>query len=79
MNSKAKTYFGHNIRCLRNEMNLPVDKLARRTGINRNTISNWETSSAVAKMNNAATMAKFFDVDINDLIFKKLRYRFVEI
>jgi transcriptional regulator with XRE-family HTH domain len=69
MNHLAK-----NLRHLRRNKNLSQEEFARQVGLNRGNIASYEKGSAEPNIGNLTRIAKYFNIDLNDLIERDLSY-----
>lgn len=59
---------GLTIRDLRNEKNMSQNDLAEALAVSRQSVSKWETDSAVPELSKLVSMSQLFDVTLDDLI-----------
>ncbi len=62
---------GTNLRKLRNRTKLSQEEIADRLGIDRKTYANWENEYNDVKSEYIPSLAKIFDVEINELFEEK--------
>ena len=56
-----------NLKHLREQAGLTVAELAKRTGIAKTTLSRWENSDSLPNIENAAILAEFYGVSLDEL------------
>jgi transcriptional regulator with XRE-family HTH domain len=59
---------GLTIRDLRNQKNMSQNDLAEALAVSRQSVSKWETDSAVPELNKLVSMSQLFDVTLDELI-----------
>jgi len=60
--------FGNVLRELRKEKELSQMQLAKATGLSKTAIASWELSQQEPKAGALITLAKFFDISIDELV-----------
>ena len=68
----AVNYFSKNLSFLREAAHLSQTEIESRTGIKRNTWSNWENGKSEPSQENLFKIANFFKIDIGELLSKNL-------
>ena len=54
---------------LRTKAGLSQEKLAELCGVSRQAVQKWETGNALPELNNLVTIAKRFNVSLDNLVF----------
>ncbi len=62
---------GDDIKAHRKRMRYTHEELAHALGISRQTLMNWEKGASVPSLEDAAKLAKVFDITLDDLVGKK--------
>lgn len=70
---EIKTNFSQNLSKLRKAKNLTQLQLAEKLNYSDKAISKWEVGTAVPDVETMVTIADFFGITVNDLIYKKKR------
>ena len=65
-------YFAYNLKVLRKEKGLSQPQLAESLGVSKGMISFWENEVCEPTASNIITVAKFFDISIDDLLLSPL-------
>lgn len=65
-------YFAKNLVLLRKLSKMSQSEIESRTGIKRNTWSNWENKKSEPSLENLFKITKFYNIDIGDLLSKNL-------
>lgn len=60
-------YFSSNLKYLRKQKNISQNLLAKKINVNQSTIKRWEDNVISPSIENAETIAIFFDVSMSDL------------
>ena len=63
--------FAENLRTLRQERNLTQMELAKKLGFNKNSIMRWERNTSDPSLFNAAVIADYFGLTMDELCFGK--------
>lgn len=66
------SYFAENLKTLRKEKNLSQPALAKELNVSKGIISFWENEVYEPTASNVISVAKFFDVSIDDLLLTKM-------
>lgn len=73
MMKKPEIYLGQNIRYLRKSKGLTQEEFAVSIGdITRRAVCNWEAGRREPELSNLIIIAKFFDVTLDDLVFREM-------
>lgn len=62
---------GKNIKKLRKEKNITQDQLAEQLHVTRQAVSNWEIGKTQPDIETLSTMAEYFEVTVEELIYGK--------
>ena len=65
-------YFAYNLKMLRREKNLSQPELAKELNVSKGMISFWENEKYEPTASNLITIAKFFNVSIDDLLLTQI-------
>lgn len=66
-------YFKDNLKYLRGKENISLRKLAEKTGVNNVTLFQIESGERRnPTINNISKIAKYFEISIDDFVYKKL-------
>ena len=67
-------YLNNNVKHLRNVNNVSQQSLADKIGVDRSTVSRIENGEIETTVENAIKLANAFNVTLNDLVSKDLRF-----
>lgn len=70
-----RTYFGHNVRVLRNRNQLSQRQLAELTGYHENEIALWEKGKVEPRLSAILTVASTFRVRVDNLILNDMAWK----
>lgn len=65
-------YFNRNLKFIRQSKKLSQQEIADKLNIDRSSISRWENGDMEATISNAILLSKYFNISLNDFIFKDL-------
>jgi len=65
-------YFANNLRVLRKEKGLSQPELAKELNVSKGMISFWENEKYEPTASNIISVAKFFNISIDDLLLTQL-------
>ena len=65
-------YFAYNLKILKKEKDLTQPQLAKELNVSKGMISFWENEVCEPTASNIITVAKFFDISIDDLLLSPL-------
>ena len=65
-------YFAHNLKVLRKEKGLSQPQLAKELNVSKGMISFWENEICEPSASNVITVARFFNISIDEVLIKQL-------